>query len=199
MVSGGVYIRYFVYTETNIKLKAFRDFPLSIKNWRYERDILLSKEVVRTLKVDEYLFREFHNGNRRVDLYIGYYQSHRRFAEIHTPEHCQAGGGWEVITKRVKHFDIPGENIKIKAVEAVYKKDIEKRVFIYWYQVSNRYITDFFSYKIHIILNSLLRHRSDAAFVRITAPVYEDNTEEAIMRAEDFLIKAVPVINGFLP
>lgn len=199
MITGGIYIRYFTFTEVNIPRKPLKNFPLIIENWKYSSDIHLSKDIVSVLKVDDYLFRSFHNGNTTVNLYIGYYQSHRRFGEIHTPEHCQAGGGWEVISERTKYLKIPGRNIKVKFIEAVYKKELEKKVFIFWYQLNQKYITNFFSYKIHIVLNSLFKHRSDAAFVRITTPIYNDNIDEAIKRAEDFIIKAVPVINNVLP
>jgi len=199
MVFGGIYIRYFTFTEINIPKAPLKNFPHSIKNWKFLNDVHLSNGILNVLKVDDYLFRTFHNGTTTVNLYIGYYQSHRRFGEIHTPEHCQVGGGWEVIEQKTRYLDIPGKNLKVKFIEAVYKKELEEKVFVFWYQLGNKYITDFFSYKIHVILNSLFKHRSDAAFVRITTPVYNDDIESAINRAEDFIVKAVPVINNTLP
>ena len=199
MLVGGFYIRFFTFQEADLPKKPLKNFPLNIKNWKYSSDIQLSKDIIDVLKVDDLLFRSFHNGNTTVNLYIGYYQSHRRFGEIHTPEHCQVGGGWEVIKQKTRYLNIPGENLRVKFIEAVYKKELEKKVFIFWYQLGNKYITDFFSYKIHVVLNSLFKHRSDAAFVRITTPVYNDDIESAINRAEDFIVKAVPVINKTLP
>lgn len=48
-------------------------------------------------------------------------------------------------------------------------------------------------------MNSLMRHRSDAAFVRISIPVKNDDVDEATMTGEQFLREFVPVINTFLP
>ena len=199
MIAGGTYIRYFTVLEKDMPDRPLKDFPRIIKNWKTYRDIELSREVIETLKVDDYIFRDFHNGNKKVTLYIGYYKSHRKFGEIHTPEHCQVGGGWEVVRERKKYIEMPGSDKKIKFIEAVYKKDNEKRVFIFWYQLPDRYVTNFFSYKIHVVLNSLFKHRSDAAFIRITTTVLDNNIEDALLRAEDFLIKIAPVISRTLP
>lgn len=176
-------------------------FPKELGGWIRSDDFLLSEDVVNTLKVDEYMNSSFMKGRKQISLYIGYYHSHREFAEIHTPENCQANAGWEILRKRdrvVNWGGSPGQR-KIHFVEAVYEKDTERYIMIYFYKLMDCTTTNFFMYKLRIVLNSILENRSDASFVRIIVPISSGDEEEAIGTAEQFLADLIPVIFRVIP
>lgn len=199
IILAGVYMRNFLFDEIVPNVKSLKQFPQMVGSWKNAGNHRLSDDVLDVLKVDDYVLRDFKNDEGiKTSLYIGYYATHRRSAEIHTPENCQVGGGWEILNKKVQKLNIPGIREKISFVEAVYEKDQEKMVFIYWYYVNGNYITNFFYYKLSVIMNSLLYHRSDASFVRITVPVIDDDIDSAVKEGERFLLDAVPVINRYL-
>ncbi len=197
MILTGIYTKYFMFEEA-ISANVLKNFPQRIGEWQGLADYKFNDEVIKILKLDDYLNRDFFNGEKRVSLYIGYYKTHRNFAEIHTPEHCQAGGGWQILKKRKRQLDINGVNKKINFIEAVYEKNKEKQVFLYWYQINGNYITNFFLYKLSVIIKSIIYHRSDAIFVRISVPVMNDNLENALGTGESFLKDFIPVIDKFL-
>lgn len=200
LLLAGVYTRYFMFQEITLPETPLQEFPYKLGEWETAEGHALSREVLDILKVDDYVFREFTRGNGMVSLYIAYYRTHRRFAEIHTPENCQVGGGWEVLGEKRRTLEVTGVNGgKVHFVEALYEKDRIKQVYLYWYQVKGSYLTNFFSYKLNVIMNSLLYHRSDAAFVRITVPLMNDDVDNAVMVGEKFLMDALPFINNIIP
>lgn len=199
VVMAGLYIKYFMFEEIVPDGRSLSEFPGVVGVWENTARHQLADDVLDILKVDEYVLRDFRNNDGSIaSLYIGYYKTHRKSVEIHTPEHCQVGGGWEILSKKERKVDIPGIEGKMMYIEAVYEKDQEKRVFLYWYYINGKYITDFFKYKISIIMNSLFYHRSDASFIRITVPVKNEDVNSAIRSGESFLKEAVPVINNYL-
>lgn len=200
VLAAGIYVRYFIFEEVALPEKVFKGFPHTVGDWASASGHALPDGVVDTLKVNDYLLREFRSGDKVVSLYIGYYRTHRSFAEVHTPEHCQAGGGWVLLKEQKRAVDVPDVwGGRVRFIEALYEKDNIKEVFLYWYQVNGKYVSGFFSYKINVILGSLLRHRSDAAFVRIAVPVADGDITRAFRNGESFLMASAPVIDDFLP
>lgn len=173
--------------------------PGEIGEWKGVADFRLSEEVINILKVSDSLERTYGKRNRNVSLYIGYYNTHRKFAEIHTPENCLVGGGWEINSQKIRKLDLGGRQGKtIRFMEAVYEKDRTKELFLYWYWINGKHVTNFFAYKLNVILNSILKNRSDAAFIRISVPVVNDDFSEAAKVGESFLVEILPVLGRVL-
>lgn len=196
IILTGIYTKFLIYEEVITDQKPLKEFPQKIGQWKYLNDYKFKDEIIQILKVDDYLQRDFINNGKIVSLYIGYYKTHRKFAEIHTPENCQAGGGWVILNEKKRQLNINGE--KIYLIEALYEKDQRKEIFYYWYKVGNNYITNFFKYKIFIIKNSLLNHKSNAAFFRISVHVSNNNLKEARETGESFLKEIIPILNNFI-
>jgi EpsI family protein len=200
IILSGMYARNSIFAEITVEKTPLKGFPHVLGTWENIGNYNLGNGLLDILKVDDYIMGNYRNEHGlAASLYIGYYQTHRRFAEIHTPEHCQAGGGWEILNSKDRNIEIPSSSEQINFVEAVYQKDREKMLFLYWYYINGKYITNFFKYKFSIIKNSLLYHRSDASFVRITVPIKNDDVESAVSTGEQFLKDVVPVINMYLP
>jgi EpsI family protein len=199
LVLAGVHMKYFMSDEIVPVRKPLEDFPKEIAGWKMASNHILRTDILDILRVDDYLMRDYRNSDgTELSLYIGYYKTHRRSAEIHTPEHCQAGGGWEILSEKKRTIQLSGGEKKIHFIESVYEKDKEKMIFIYWYYVNGRYITNFFRYKLYVILNSLINHRSDASFIRIAVPVSLDQINGAIETGEKFLIDVIPDIDRYI-
>jgi EpsI family protein len=194
----GIHMRVYPTSEALRDRKQLSAFPRIIGKWKMIDERPLGQDILDILKVDDYLMRDYSDGSGvMLSLYIGYYATHRRSAEIHTPENCQAGGGWEILSEQEKTVSIPGRQEPIRFIEALYEKDGDKMIFIYWYNVNGRFLTSFFEYKMNVILNSLLYHRSDASFVRIAVPVIDDIAVDGASKAEKFLSDSVFVIEQF--
>jgi len=191
-----LYVRYLRGEEIALPEKVFQGFPREIGEWKGVADFSFSDEVINILKVSDCLGRTYGKRSRNVSLYIGYYNTHRKFAEIHTPENCLVGGGWEINSQKIRKLDLgEGRGKTISFMEAVYEKDRTKELFLYWYWVNGKHVTNFFHYKLNVIMNSILKNRSDAAFIRISVPVINDDFSEAATVGESFLLEILPVLS----
>ncbi len=83
-------------------------------------------------------------------------------------------------------------------VEAVYQKGEDRALFLYWYQVKDRSLTNEYTLKLSEIVNSMVYRRRDASFVRVSIPVQE-NMEQGVAAGERFVRDFYPVIAEFLP
>jgi EpsI family protein len=183
------------------KDKLLRNFPSNIKEWKGGPDNDFTDTVINTLKVDEYVNRDYFKDNMVVSLYIGYYHSHQNFVEIHTPENCQENAGWNVFDKKLKTIhvkDISG-NKSMQFIEATYGKNSRKYLMLYFYKLIDETTTSFFKYKFMLVRNSIIRNRTDAAFIRIILPVNDNNPSESILLGEQFLRDILPTLFHELP
>ncbi len=196
IVSLALYLNlYPVNTVVPLK-KAFADFPLKWKAWE-GREFHFDNVILDKLRVSEYIMREYRKGNGKVTLYIGYYDTQKEGAQIHSPKHCLPGGGWFKLFEEEKRLSGNQFN-NVKFVSAIYKKGNEQEIFTYWYKMKNLYITNEYLLKFYMIINSLRYRRNDAAFIRFSAPVVTD-TEEAALLIEEAMKDFLPLLNDYLP
>lgn len=198
VVAIGLYVNLFLKVDSVPPRKPFAEFPRSIGGWTAVRDYDFDKETMANLRVDDFLFRSYTNGERQIQLYIGYYRTQREGAQIHSPKHCLPGSGWFQISEATRNFSPPG-NPSFELVEAVYQKERDKTMFLYWYDMHGRKITNEYLMKLAMIWHSIRDNRSDAAFIRLSLPDTGDNTEKTRRLGEEFLAQAVPQIESFLP
>ncbi len=173
-----------------------QQFPSQIMGWKGGPDAELRDSTVSTLKVDEYINRNYVKGDRVVSLYIGYYRTHNNFVEIHTPENCQANAGWSILDKMTKTIEIKDKsfNRKIQFVEAIYGKDGKKILLLYFYKLIDQTTTSFFKYKYIVVRNSIFKNRTDAAFIRVILSINEKDATETRLLGEQFLRDIAPVL-----
>ncbi len=197
LVITGIYINYYLDVEAVPLKKPLAEFPAKLGNWTTLKDHFFDEETLDNLRVDDYIFRSYVYKDRSILLYIGYYRTQREGAQIHSPKHCLPGSGWFQLEERVRSVQL-GKLAPQKIVEAVYQKDSDKTVFLYWYDMQGKKLTNQYMLKLGMIYNSILHNRSDAAFIRVSIPDTNDNLNETISYAEDFLEKAIPIIESFL-
>lgn len=180
--------------------KSFNEFPQEVGLWKQVYIRELDDKTRDILKVHDYVYREYDNNNEKVTLYIGYYGAHVKGEEIHSPKICMPAGGWMKLSERIRKISVDSvKGGKIRLTEAVYERNRKKMVFLYWYQLHDKQVTNEFLIKPGIIINTLRYKRPDSAFIRISTMVEEGGIEEAIVNAEMFLKDFAPVINTFLP
>jgi EpsI family protein len=83
-------------------------------------------------------------------------------------------------------------------VRALYQKGESKELFLYWFQVRDRSISDEYSLKMAEILNSALYRRRDASFIRISVAV-DGDSNQATARGEQFIRDFAPLFREYLP
>jgi len=191
-----LYLKLFPMHQVVPLKKPFAEFPLNWKGWE-GNNFFFDSKVLDKLRVSEYIMRGYVTGTDKVNLYVGYYGSQKKDAQIHSPKNCLPGSGWFEISEDIKSLDIDGVG-KVDYVEAVYQKGNEKEMFAYWYKMKNTYITNEYLLKFYMILNSLKYRRNDAAFIRISAPVVS-SVEDTGKLVEEFMREFLPLMSKYLP
>jgi EpsI family protein len=177
--------------------RPFGEFPINCQEWRMISQSTFSESVLGVLKPTDYLSRQYADPQgKKINLYIGYHGGSKESGEIHSPKHCLPGSGWyEASTARME-FDAGGR--KINLVKAVYQKGESKELFLYWFQVQEKTLSDEYSLKLAEITGSMLQRRRDAAFIRVSVP-FEGDVAGAMATGVGFVRDFYPVIREFLP
>jgi EpsI family protein len=176
----------------------FSEFPNRLEIWRGE-DQRFDQKIEDRLGTTDYLSKLYTDGaGNLVHLYVGYYSSQRHGEMIHSPKSCLPGNGW-YIAKRgnamVKAAPYEGFTVNRYIVE----NGIDRQVVLYWYQQSGgRLVRNEYLGRVHLVIDSLFKKRSDAALIRISVP-FEEDEAKATRRGLDFLKVGYPELMRFLP
>jgi len=176
--------------------------PTQISDW-HGREVPLEAEVLSALKLDDYRnidFRQAGSGEL-VNFYVAYYASQRQGASAHSPRSCIPGGGWEISSIRQISLDIPGPDGAPLAVNRVLiSKGTVRQLVYYWFQQRGRVITNEYLVKWYILLDAMLKHRTDGAMVRLVTPLREGETQSSgDDRLAGFAAAIYPAFVGFIP
>ena len=177
--------------------RPFSAFPEQVQSWKMSKQNVFSDSILTVLKPTDYLSRQYKNSaGKTVSLYIGYHGGGKGGGEIHSPKHCLPGSGWHEVSSHRGVLMIPGGSINL--VRAVYQMGTSRELFLYWFQVRERSISNEYALKIAEIMNSAIYNRRDAAFIRVSVPI-ETDLEQAVIQGEAFIQDFVPLFREYLP
>jgi EpsI family protein len=173
------------------------EFPEQVKSWHLKQRNEFSDAILGVLKPTDYLSRSYKDTTGNVvGLYVGYHGGGRHSGEIHSPKHCLPGSGWYAVSSQQGRLVTPEGSINL--VRAVYRKGESRELFLYWFQVRDRSISNEYSLKIAQVMNSALHSRRDASFIRVSVPI-ENDIDQAVARGEQFIRDFQPLLNEYLP
>lgn len=177
-------------------------FPMHIGEWQ-GAEAPLDLSVLGALKLDDYLNADYlseHSG-ATVNFYVAYYASQRKGASAHSPRSCIPGGGWEIDSIEPRELDLAGpDGNPLTVNRVVISRGVARQIVYYWFQQRGRVVTNEYLVKWYILVDSLLRHRTDGALVRLVTPVGKDESEaDADARLLRFAHAVEPELPGFIP
>ena len=173
------------------------DFPQTIGSFQAVEERQFADSVLGVLGVDHYIMRAYRNEDGYLLwLYIGYYESQTQGELIHSPKHCMPGSGWNpIINKEVVLGGTRSRGMVID--QMLLQKGAQKQLAHYWYQGRGRIVANEYLDRLYMVLDSLLKRRSDGALIRITGPggdFAEDNRKQ-----RQFIEDLLAVIGDYLP
>lgn len=179
--------------------KPLRQFPESVGSWEKQADTTLEADVLSILKLNDYLMRHYRDtAGNNVWLYVGFWDTQRKGAQIHSPKHCLPGGGWEPLEASLMPIAVEGEPHSIVVNRYVLQKDQYRQVVTYWYQSRGQVVAREIDAKLQLIKNAIMHNRTDGALIRLTSPV-TTTVEEASSRQVEYLRALWPSLKEFLP
>ncbi len=190
----------YVYTRSEVAVpinKPLDLFPQRAGDWIMTGQARFDERVLEVLRPTDYLSRSYvdSQGNR-LSLYIGYHGGGPDSGPIHSPKQCLPGSGWNRLKAEVKKVDVDG--VQVPYVRAIYQKDIEKQLFLYWFQVRDQILTNEYALKFALVKNSIFYNRRDSAFIRLSV-MATDGEKQATKVGERFIRDFYPAIRDALP
>jgi EpsI family protein len=174
-------------------------FPRDLGNWHLFQEGIVEKETLDVLKADDTMSRVYQNDALHVQgsLFIAYFQTQRQGQSPHSPKNCLPGSGWQPEENDIVSVPVDGGSIQIN--HFVVSKGDAASIVYYWYQSQGRAIAGEFSAKLYLIADSIRKHRSDTALVRIIVPRPSGSDALSTRAGLDFVRAAYPAVKAYLP
>ena len=206
MIAAAATISYASRPEIIPIRQSLEWLPMQFGDWQGRHGADMEQRIQDVLGVDDYIRRFYYRVDpaSTVSLYIGYYESQKTGATIHSPMNCLPGSGWNPVRK--ERISIPVNNgADIKVNRITIQKGGVSQVVIYWYQSQGRVIASEYMGKIYTVLGAMQTSRTDAALIRIVSPVPDNASSKSEAEAEaeraavEFTQALFPLLSEFLP
>jgi EpsI family protein len=179
--------------------RSFESFPQTIGSWKGEDDMVLDAEVLRMLKSSDYVMRRYvDEAGHSAWLYMAYWQSQRKGADIHSPRNCLPGGGWEPIETKRLTIPVAGPTGSITVNSYLIQKDRHLQVVIYWFQAQGVAMAGELDAKIQMVRSAVLKNRTDGAIIRLSSPV-SGSVRDTTDRLVAYIQTLHPILSTYLP
>jgi len=153
--------------------KGLEAFPDAIGAWQGQASTIFDPEIVSLLKTTDYLMRRYSDGSgRSVWLYLAYWDTQRRGAQIHSPKNCLPGSGWEPLEAGTLTVPVGSGASRMTINRYVVQKDRDSMLVLYWYHSQGRAIASEIDARIETARSSMFRNRTDGGLIRISSPIY---------------------------
>ena len=187
--------------------KPLSQLPFVVGTWQGRAEKEFSKEVLAVLRVDDYTTRTYVSPTGAgVGLYVGYHASQRQGASIHSPLNCLPGAGWLPAEQGRLPLSVrsgargPGRDILVNRV--IIQKGLNRQLVLYWYQSHERVVASEYWGKVYSVVDAIRYNRTDAALVRVIAPIEGEGreaAEQAEHQATAFVLDIFPLLGEYLP
>jgi EpsI family protein len=179
--------------------KSLDRFPNTVGQWQTREGVLLDLDTLNVLRPKDYLMRRDQDpSGRSIFLFIAYWDSQRKGAQPHSPKNCLPGAGWEPLEASMVTIPLPRPLAPITVNRYLIQKDRDQQIVFYWYQSQGKAIAGELAARVQMVKDSILRHRTDGALVRVSSVVY-GNVQDTSDRLERYIQAVYPLLNEYLP
>lgn len=175
------------------------NFPKTLGTFEMKQEGIVDQETLAILKADDTLTRWYAGPGGGANLFIAFFQTQRTGQSPHSPKNCLPGSGWQTTQGGSGTVDLQVGEENIHINHYLVSKGENASLVLYWYQSHGRVIADEFAAKFYLIADSIRKHRSDTALVRVVVPVPAGQESLAETLATDFVRNAYPTIKAYLP
>lgn len=174
-------------------------FPFTVGGWHIVREEPIDADTRDVLKADDLLSRTYVNESLRAGahLFIAFFKTQRAGQAPHSPKNCLPGSGWQPSESGKIDVAAGGENIEIN--HYLVSKGDESELVFYWYQSQGQVIADEFAAKFYLVANSIKKHRSDTALVRVVVPIAPGQSARSEEIGRKFVQDMYPTVRAYLP
>lgn len=198
MMATFTYLKFMGHGTEVQPLQPFSIFPKQIGEWT-GKEQFFSEEIYAAVGVDDSALISYINPlNESIQLYIGYYKSQRKGDMIHSPKNCMPGSGWEITSSSLENVELQDGKI-ISIIKLILEKGAEKQIVLYWFHARGRIVNSEYKQKIFLVIDSILKNRTDDSFIRLISPVIDKKENETLIYMKRFVKDLMPVIDEYIP
>lgn len=170
---------------------------VELEGWR-GRDEAIGERVAQRLGTRDVLLREYRDAaGNRVWLYVSYFARQQQGEQSHSPKNCLPGAGWQAIEDRRVPYPFGGPAAG-EMNEIVFAKGDHRQLVYYWFRERDRVVASEYLVRWYMIIDAVMRQRTDGALVRVSTPVVR-NEAEAQTTIAAFMRVAMPALDAVLP
>ena len=172
-------------------------FPMQFGAFKGRRESM-DAIYLDALKLDDYVHANYRAANGMpVNLWIAYYDSQSKGQATHSPRTCLPGSGWKIESFAAR--PLGGDSNKMVNRAIIAFGDSRQLVY-YWFKQRERWVTSEIGVKWYILVDSLLRNRSDGALVRVVTTVGPgEKLAAADERLEAFASQVQEELSRYVP
>jgi hypothetical protein len=93
LIGALLFLQFRSHTEVVPIRRSLDAFPTVVGDWKGLGGTIFEVEILNVLQVKDYLMRRYvDSAGRSIWLSIGYWDTQRRGAQMHSPKNCPPGG-----------------------------------------------------------------------------------------------------------
>lgn len=194
---AGSYLHFFDKSKPVHLISDLQGFPFAIDTWQGERAVLVNNPYT-DLHVDQEISRIYYKSindlQRGVHLYIGYFETQEQNKEL---IYFKARAYFNDASKTTVLLNT-GKSIEVNKVVVGEGKD--RRLYLVWYDLNGRVVTNPYLAKLYTSLSGLIQGRTNGTVVLVSTEIKEGSSEdEALPYLEDFARQIYPLLSDYLP
>jgi EpsI family protein len=176
----------------------FAEFPKAVGEWK-GHPFLLDLDTERALGLNDYLLSDYSTANdKKVNLYVAYYNSQRNGYSPHSPVVCLPGGGWLITEFERTSYNVNGVELPYNRV--IMEQGRSKQLVYYWFDERGRQVANEYLAKWYLLRDAIVKNRTDGALIRLITEVRPSETvSDADGRLQSFMRDTVPELGTYLP
>jgi len=186
--------------ETVVNSKPLSQFPVMLGSWRASES-RLPPGIEAVAGASEYYYGDFlsSSDNKKVNLYIAYYQDQKLGAAPHSPKVCIPGDGW-VITSDNPVLINNKNNKSFEVSRLIITKDKHTIITYYWLKQGENIFHQQLMARLNLIWFALKENRADAALIRMVSEVgSNEKIEDTDARMQEMATELLDVISDYIP
>lgn len=173
-------------------------FPGVVADWAGQRD-LPDGIMVRDPNADDFFVRSYVRGGTTVWLSVAYYRRQWESRRLLAATQLEPRVGWIEPRHGTREVLLSPDADRTVATGTVLLRQGEERyALMYWYQLGDRTFSSTLRYRAALLVNSLLRRRSDGALIRV-ATVTRGGTADPFSDLSWFVKDVYPELLRSLP
>ncbi|MGD9161318.1 MAG: VPLPA-CTERM-specific exosortase XrtD [Desulfobacteraceae bacterium] len=191
----------FTSSQFTPERRSFETFPLTIDEWE-GRKSYINPEIMKELWADDYIQASFQNKNTGDYLlfFVPYYEYQKNRHTAHAPAACLVGSGYAPLSKKTIKRKFPSPFGDVEIGQLVLEKRGQRLLSNFWFHGRGRVVASEYLNKWYLFYDSVTKHRTDGALVRIEMPINKgQSVEEAQKIVDDFTLKVLEILPRYVP